>query len=630
MNKRMISGSGLVLAAGLFIALIIVSNATLTSWRLDLTENRLYTLSQGSKNILAAIDEPIQLRYYYSAKLFADIPQFKTYGDRVRDILGEYVAHSRGKLQLTVTDPEPFSEAEDQAVAYGIRQIPVGQTGEMGYFGLVASNTTDDELVIPLFQPSREEALEYELTKIVYQLDNPRKRKLGVMSWLPGFGGSSPGMPADAPAPGLTTIMGLVRDAYEVRNLNVDATRIEPDIDTLLIIHPKDVKRQTLYAIDQFVLRGGKAMVFVDPLAEEDPVEPDPQSPMVLPKRDSNLPELFEKWGIKLVEEKVVVDAGRPMRVQYAGSRGPQTIEYIPWIALEKDSFNPDDFTTNELSLLHVGNAGALEILEGGTATVTPLLSSSRESMLLERDAVLFQRDPAGLLAIFQSADKPHVIGARITGTVRTLFPEGRLKVEGQMEDDPDFAAESKESVNIVVIADTDLLADRFWVQFQNYLGTRVPTPIADNADFIINALDNLGGNDDLISLRSRGSYARPFERVDAIRREAETQFRDKERALQARLQETEQKILALQSSTEQVTGEFLLSPEQRREIDAFRQEQINTRKQLRAVQHDLQKNIEQLGARLKFVNIGLIPILIGLFALAMGLYRLSRTGSRP
>jgi gliding motility-associatede transport system auxiliary component len=579
----------------------------------------LFSLSSGTENILRQLKEPIQLKFYFSSKLLSGAPAFLNYGTRIRDMLEEYVAKSGGKLELSVIDPEPFSEAEDEAVGYGIKQLPVSAAGDMGYMGLVGVSTTDEEKVIPVFQPNKEESLEYEITKLIYTLAHPKKRVIGVISALPVFGAATDGRPG-----GGWNIISLLREVFEVRDLGTEPAEIAQDVDTLLLIHPKNLADETRYAIDQFVLKGGKAMVFVDPHAEEDKASPNPQNPMAMPQTSSNLPDLMEKWGVKLVADKIAADLDHAIRVAYAGSRGPQEIEYLSWLRLGPAQLNQDDFVTSQLNTVNFGAAGILEKIEGATTEFRPLISTGKRSMPYDREAVLFVRDPAGLLENFKPGDKELVVAARIRGSAKTAFPNGRPKKKDGDPPDPNFVAESTAPINLIVVADTDVLADRFWVQFQNFLGMRIPSTIADNADFVINALDNLGGNDDLISLRSRGHYARPFDRVEAIQREAEAQFRDKERALQAKLEETEKKLADLQQQ-KQGGSKLLLSPEQRQEIERFREEQLKTRKELRAVQHDLKKNIERLGTGLKFINISLIPLMIGIAAIGMPLYRAKR-----
>ncbi len=618
MSKNLFSGKNLLLALVAFIALNITANNLLTSWRLDVTENSLFTLSDGTINILNGISEPITLRFFYSEKQLSGIPELKSYGSRVRDMLEEYVAHADGKLVLNIVEPEPFSEAEDLAVAYGMRRLPVSDRGELAYFGLVGSNTTDDELSIPFFSPREEISLEYDLTKLVYSLAHPAKRVIGVISSLPV-------MDKNSQQP--WTVITQLQESFDLKDLGTEFTEIDEDIDTLLIIHPKDIQPKTGYAIDQFMLRGGKALVFVDPLSETDPAMPDPEQPMVMPKHYSNLPLLFESWGIKLEDAKIAGEPGVSIRASYTGPRGPQSIEYIPWMRLGPDNLNQDDFVTNQIQTLNLASAGILEPRKDATTTFTPLIQTSEASMPYERDAIIFVRDPGVLLEQFKPGGKQLVMAARISGKLKTAFPLGVPVDEdenpGDVKDD-NFISESTAPASIIVVADSDVLADRFWVQMQSYMGVRVPSAVADNGNFVINAIDNLGGNDDLISLRSREEYSRPFERVNEIRRQAEAQFRDRESELQARLQETENRLAQLQQQ-KQDDNARLLSNEQKAEIESFRGEQLRIRKELRAVQHDLQKNIEKLGTQLKFINIGLIPILIALFAIVMGVRKSTR-----
>ncbi|MGH8593864.1 MAG: Gldg family protein [Gammaproteobacteria bacterium] len=623
MNRRLLTSGGLILAAAFFVAINVIANGALTSWRLDMTESKLFTLSPGTRNILKALEEPITLRFYFSSKQFSGIPSLLNYGARVRDLLEEYAAGADGKLTLIVTDPEPFSEAEDQAVSYGIRQIPLGTTGDLAYFGLAGSNTTDDERTIAFFQPDEEKSLEYQMTQLIYNLAHPKDRVIGVISSLPLFGGPNVrGGFSEA-----WTVVDVLREEYEVRDLGTDATKVDKEVDTLMIVHPKELSEDTLYAIDQFVLKGGKALIFVDPLAEEDSERPDPHNPMAMPQRGSDLPELFKSWGVKYGTDKVVGDIEAAVRVAYSGGRGTQELPYLPWLRLGPSNFSQDDFTTNQLSVLHVGSAGILDKAEDAKIKFTPLVWTGKQSMALERDGIVFVRDPGGLLDSFKPEGKSFVLAARISGKISSAFPDGRPKKNKDDKPDADFVKESKDPINVVIVADSDLLADRFWVQSQDFLGVRLTSAMADNATFALNVVDLLGGDQDLISLRSRSAYARPFERVQAIEREAAGKFRAREQVLQAKLSETESKLRELQQKNDQGKG-VILTPEQRKEIEKFREEQVQTRKELRAVQHDMRKHIEGLGILLKFINIALVPLLIAVFAISTAIYRLNRSAA--
>ena len=628
MNSNLITGSGLLVALALFLGINIISNQSLTSMRLDVTENKLHTLSDGTHNILKTLEEPITVRLYFSTKQFANIPQYSNYGRRVRDMLEEYAAISKGMIQLQVINPEPFSEAEDQAVGFGIEPIPLNASGEKGYLGLVASNSTDDEIPIPIMSPDREESLEYDLTKIIYTLNNPKKRKIGLLTGLPVL--------ANTPDPTTGKLterewgaITLLKEVYDVTQVSDASAEIDEDIDTLIIIHPKKLSAKVLYAIDQFVLRGGRAMIFVDPFAEQDQTQPDPENPMVMPDTSSDLGPLFAKWGLELVDEKIAADVDTAVRVQFRSETGPQEVEYLPWLSLPQANMNRDDFVTNQLNSVNVGSAGILKATEGASTSFTPLLQTSTNAGELEKGALMFVRNPADLLQNFEPGGEKLTLAVRIQGDVETAYPEGKPldETESKAPADDKFLQQSASPINVIVVADTDILADRFWVNYRNFLGMQMPQAFANNADFLINAVDNLGGNDDLISLRSRGEYSRPFTVVQQIQKDAEAQFRDREQALQAKLEETEAKIEALQQQSGGAS-DAILTPEQRKEIDLFRKEQLKTRKELRAVQHDLQKNIEQLGTRLKFYNIGLVPLLILLFAVGLSVFKLRRQTS--
>ena len=614
-KNSVISGTGLLLAISLFIATIILANTAFTTWRIDLTENKLFTLSKGTKNILNNLDEPVQLDFYFSQKAMNDFPLLANYGVRVRDMLEEFTAHANGKLILNIIEPETFSEAEDQAVASGLRTVSVNATSDRVYFGLVGANSTDDEKVIPFFQSNRESALEYDLTKLVYNLAYPDKRVVGIYSQLPMI--SSRGDKTTE----TWTIINALKEFFEVINLNENIEALNEKIDVLMLVHPKKIKRENLYIIDQYLLKGGKAIIFLDPLAEQDRTQPDATTPDVMPILYSYLDELLEKWGIEIAKEKIVADINAAMRVQASSPRGPQEIDYLPWLRLTEKNFNVDDFSTSELNLIHMGTVGSIEIIEEEKLEITPLIESSKQSTKLERDLILFQRDPTVILSNFKSDDKKLLIAARLKGRAESVFLEDQKNNDEIIKDDS-FVDEG--DLNVILVSDTDILADHFWIRKQDMLGVSVPQPVSNNGDFVINSIENLSGNTDLISLRGRGKYSRPFLKVETIRKQAESKFREREKELQVALQETEKKIQQLQQEQGNEKS-YLLNNKLTAEIDKFRNERLATRKELRSVQHDLRKNIEKLGSQLRFINIGLIPLLITVLALLIGIYRANR-----
>ncbi len=622
-QRRIVSSTGLGLAAVLAVSVIIIVNALFTSDRLDLTENHLFTLSKGTLNILHSLKEPITLNFYYSRSMMSDYPQLRNYASRVRDLLGEYQAKSNGKVTLNVISPEPFSDAEDDAVAAGLKGITVNQAGDRAYFGLVGTNSTDDQQTIPFFDLSRQEALEYDVTKLIYNLAHPNKRVVGIISSLPLFGDP------DSQHPKPWTIVDALRQNFKVKDLGLNPQTISSDINVLMVVHPKKLKARTEYAIDQYLLKGGKAMLFVDPLAEQDRTRPDPAHPYVLPQLSSNMKFLFDAWGIKMLKNKIAGDINAAMQVQTNTPKGPEQATYLPWLHLDSSNFNHHDFTVSQLQDINMATAGILEQEKNSPVKFTPLIQTSKASMPLERDLILFQHDPNVIMSNFKPDGKKLTLAARISGHVKTAFPNGP-PISDPKEQKKVAATQVKQGhINAIVVADTDILADMFWVRKQNMFGIDVPRSIADNGDFIVNAVENLSGSNDLISLRSRGEYSRPFTVVEKIQRDAQKQFHDQEQKLQAKLHQTEEKLQNLQKKGTGRNGhEVILSSQEKKEIERFRQDQIETRKQLRHVQHELRKNIERLGTELKFINIGLMPLIITLLALLAAFFR-SRKQSR-
>ena len=628
----------MAIAVVLFFTVNVLSHVAFRSARVDLTEQRLYTLSEGSRNILKGLDEPVTLRFYLSKKLAVELAGIRGYTSRVLELLQEYEQAAAGHLILHVIDPEPFSEEEDRAVGYGLRGVPIDQGNAQFYFGLVGTNATDDRELIPFFQQSREEFLEYDLTKLVYRLANPKQKIVGLLSTLPLDGG--PQMPfPQAPGGGPPwMIMDSIREVMEVKVLDKAVTDIPEDVDVLMVVHPKQLGDPTLYAIDQFVLRGGRAVVFVDPHSEADRVLPNPRNPMGMQgPRNSDLGPVFDAWGIELVDGKVVGDLPLAKRVNFQKEDRMMVADYPVWIDLTPRQLNAEDVVTAKLPNLTLASAGVLRKKEGSAVEWTPLVETDDQAMQIEAARLQFMPDVEGILRDYRPGDETLVLAARLTGKVKTAFPDGRPPVEetdepkepetasvGKETEQRPHVAESAEPINVIVVADTDMLQDRFWVQAQDFLGQRIGIPTAANNDFVTNALDNLTGSHDLISVRNRGSFSRPFTLVRAIQQEAEARFRQKEQALQQRLKDTERKIQDLQKRKEDQTT-IILSAEQQAALEGFRQDLVATRKALRNVQHELQKNIDSLENVVKFLNIGLMPLVIAVGGVVLGAWNMRR-----
>ncbi|ALG67250.1 Gldg family protein [Beggiatoa leptomitoformis] len=634
MNK-LLTTTGLLLGVALLIAVNITSNTALKSARLDLTANQLYTLSQGSKNIINSLQEPITLRFYISQKLATNLPSLNSYTIRVKELLEEYQRLSLGKINLQVIDPEPFTEEEDRAVGYGLQGVPVSEES-LFYFGLVGTNSIGTEELISFFQPNRAELLEYDLTQLVYRLANPKQKVVGFMSSLPMQGSRMPAFLQRGGAEPWAVYEQLSK-LFEVRSLAMDVDSIPADVDVLMLVHPKALSDATLYALDQFVLRGGRLLAFVDPYSEVEAPQNDPNNPMAAMQqsRSSNLPRLFDKWGVELVDGKVVGDLNLAKKVQASRGGRPIVIDYPVWIDLNTPNFNKDDVITAKSDMITFASAGILKKKEGAETQFIPLIETSDKAMQIEATQLMFMSDPTSLVQNFKPEGQ-FTLAARITGKVKTAFPDGKPKVEKNPTEDTheetakpeekptEQLTESKESINVIVVADTDLLDDRMWVQIQSFLGQKVAMPLAANGSLVTNALDNLSGSNDLISVRNRGSFARPFTRVEALKQEAEAQFSQKAKELQAQLEDTEGQLRKLQNQR-QDGNKLVLTTEQQQEVERFRAEKVKIRKELRDVQHELQKNIEGLEAGIKFINIALVPFFVGFAGIFFGAYRLRR-----
>ena len=624
-NRAALTGAGIALAAALFVAVNMLANLLLPSARLDLTADKLFTLSQGTKSILAKIEEPITLRFYYSERLGREVPSYGVYAQRVREMLEEYRNNSRGKLRLEIIDPPPFSDEEDRAVAFGLQGVPLNQQGETVYFGLVGTNGADREETIAFFQPERERFLEYDLTKAVYNLSVAKKPQVGLLSSLP-MEGEFRGRGQPSPPWAVYTQLGQF---FDIRPVARDAAEIPAEIGVLMVVHPKNLPEPTLYAIDQFVLRGGRALVFVDPMSESEMARGGPAA-MGGPV-GSNLPKLFDAWGLSMEDDKLAGDRAAARRVN-AGTEGRvRAVDYVLWLTLREANFERSDVLLTEASTIQMASAGILAKKDGATTEFVPLLRTSAQSQAIGVDEVRMQPDPAALLANFKPSGASLALAARIRGQSKSAFAEAPAVAEGQPARTAPHLAQSTGPINVIVVADADMLEDRFWVQVQDFFGQRVATPAAYNGDFVVNAVDNLLGSSDLIGLRGRGLSQRPFTLLADIQRDAELRFRAKERELSEKLRETERRLAELQGrggARGEEAPRSILTADQQAEIDRFRAELIGVRRELRDVQRDLRQDIEAVQTLTKAVNIGAVPALVALLAIGLGVARLRRRSS--
>lgn len=613
MKQRILLGRGALLAlAVLFIGVTLLTTWLLRGWRLDLTENKLYTIAPGTQHIVQELAEPVNLYYYWSEKTAGGYPALKTYGTRVREFLQELATRSKGKLRLSVIDPEPFSEDEDRAAGRGVHGVPIGANGETFYFGLAGTNSTDGHEAIAFFDPAKEEFLEYDVAKLIYQLGHPKKPVLGWLSSLPMNGGFDP---ATGQRRDPWYVYAQAQQLYTVRDLTPAITQIEPDIDVLVLVHPKSLPEPAQEAIDQFALRGGHLLVFVDPLAEQDPGAAGAETPFGTAgtDRSSQLATLFSAWGVEFKPREVVGDLSYGMTVSMRAGEPP--LRHIAILGLDASSLDAKDVVTSGLGNINLATAGHLARAKGATTSFTPLLQSSKLAGILPVERFAMLLDPSTLQDGFKPTGERYAFAARVSGHVKSAFPKG-----------PGPLRESARPLNLIVFADTDLLADYLWLRDvpASFFGPRAKQAWAHNGDLVWNALDNLAGSNDLISVRGRASFARPFERVEVLRRDAEGRLRAKEQELEQQLTATEDKLTALQSKRADQSG-LLLTPEQEQEIERFEAEKLRIRKELREVRLGLNQDIRRLGNELKILNIVVVPAIFALIALAVAVWRRKR-----
>ncbi len=669
-TRRLVSLVGLVLiAAALLIAVAAIS--LLPGWRLDLTEDRLFTLAPATRDIVSNLETPIELRFFYSDSATGDVPQIRTYATRVQELLREIVIASDGLLSLSVIDPEPFSEDEDLANQFGIQAVPVTQGGEAIYFGIVAAQPLAEGApeslriseTMPLIRPDQEPFLEYEFVKLITQAANPERQVVALLTGLDLDGGFDP---ASNQMLQPWFVMDVIRQLYEVRRISALDEEIGEDVDIVMLVHPGELSQQMLYAIDQHLMRGGQAMVFLDPNADS-LVTRSPQGILVPAGMSSDLPGLLEAWGVEYDSSKVLADSDLALRVSMGQGSRPEP--HLGMLGIQRDNLDGDDIVTSRLETINVSSAGVIAPAEGAATLFEPLMRSSPNSMLMEAALVQDLAEPAALFESFAPSPESYTLAARISGVLESAFPDGPPPPEVEEEEEeeeasdgeteadtesaeaaeeteaetadadavaetepattePDSAEEaaaeetmphlarSEAPVNILLFADTDMMTDRMWVQVAQFLGQRIPQPFANNGDLIVNALDNLAGGASLASIRSRGTYSRPFSRVLEMQRQADDRLREEESVLLARLAETEAEIARL-SRNEEGDPLDVIAPEIQAEIDQFNQEMIDTRRRLRDVRFQLTEDIERLGGNLRWINTLLMPALLSVLVLA-------------
>jgi len=609
-------------AAGLAVLLVIIGaiNLIIANLRLrvDLTAEKLYTLSDGSRQVLGKLENDVVLKFYFSSSS-AEMPMgLKTYANQVQDLLKEYEIAGKGRVSLEAYDPKPDSDSEEWAQRYGIEPQQTNPFGQPVYFGLVAV-CGETEQVMPGLNPRTEATLEYDVTRLITRVAWPEKPVLGVMSSLSVLGAPQNPMMMmqrrQQPDQGWAAFRELRKD-YTVREVKPEAEEIDADIKTLIVLHPKNLSDKTLFAVDQFVLRGGRLIVCVDPFSVADfEANQQQQNPMMMQMGGggqagpSTLGKLFDTWGVTFDTAKIVADMSCSTKLNAGNGR----VEDNPaFLSLGQANMTKGDLLTAQLSSVMMPFAGALSASTSKELTFTPLITSSKDNACLV-DQMNAQFGMSAMRAQLTPDGAQRVLAARLQGTFKTAFPKG--VDEGNTNAAPNHLTSGTSTV--MIFGDADFLNDRFCVQVMNSLFGTVAQPINDNLTLFANTVEQFAGREELIGVRSRGQFNRPFVRVDQLEAKALIKWQAEEQRLESALQETQQRLSELQQK-KTGTEKLILSKEQQAELDQFRKVQADTRKQLKAVRKNLNKEIEHLGLVLKVVNIALIPLLV----IGFGLYR--------
>lgn len=601
----------IVLALVLFLAINLFGALKLDNRRLDLTQHSLYTLGSGSLSIIAQLSEPVTIRLYQTRQLIDAVPALQVHATQVTQLLASFTEASGGKIKLDIIETLPFSAEEDQALGFGLAGFNLNASGERGYFGIVGTNSLDTLETIDFLDPARQAFLQYDLTRLVYRLSRPSETQVAVMDGLSMYGSLASNKRPWA-------ILDLLGQDYDLQSVPPNAPAIPAGTDVLLLAHPAILTPEQQFAVDQYVLGGGAALVFLDPLAENS--TPDTQNPNRPQNPSSDLAPLMAAWGARLDPDAIVGD--KTMAMETVGVAGQQRVvaDYLPWLRVDGAQFNPDEPITARLQAMRLSSAGAITALPGATTSLTPLLSSTTASMLFPRATIMARPNPNVLLDQFKPSGQRQILAARITGPAKTAFPDGPPKsADAPATPLPGAAAPLTQSagpINVIVVADSDMLADSHVIGQDGRIST-------SNANFVLNAVGDLAGGDELINVRGGGETSRPFTSVQAIQDQAESRYRSTEQRLSQELADIQQSLLQLQGPQDGDTLNALtLSREQQAAVTQYNLRIADLRTQLRAVRSALKAEISTLDTRLKLVNIVLVPLLLIAIMALLALWR--------
>lgn len=612
-----------LIAASALMGIIFVSSNLIVqklfaSARIDFTENNLFTLSNGTKETVNGLAEPVDITFIYSRQVAQDFPAIRAYAARVRELLDSYESQSGGNVVIREIDPTPFSPAEDEALAAGITAVDTNGQDPL-YFGIIGRNTIDDQHVIPFLAPEREVTLEYDLTRMIARLDDPYPRRVGILSSLPGM--TSPG------GEGGYQVLRDIQKSFEIVPIADDFKALPEDLDVLLMAHAGPMSDWQAWLVEQYLMRGGSAVILADPAAKT--------AALSGPFEFSDTPaatdfgRLGDAMGVTL-SKRAVADAASALPVPVdMGNGRVEELAHPLFIGTPAGDMNQDDLVTADLSrTVNMGAPGAI-LFENASKnlTVTPLMQTGPGPSLIDAEQAVRDMAPAEVLRAYQAQSGPFTLAARVSGKLHSAFPNGAPEID--VPDDPvlaEIARAGKESApkhldvaeassEIVLIGDVDLLADDFYI----YPGQSIV--VADNGALVLNAIDALSGGGELSRLRSRAQSLRPMDRIDAMRERAEAQYFRQQGQLEARLEAAQARMEELQAigSTDGFFAGDLeadLSETERVELAELRDDIVRIRGLLRDIERDYRRDIDRMENRLKLINIWGGPLFVALIGL--------------
>lgn len=620
------STAGVVLMLVVLVAFNFVTGAFRT--RVDMTQEKAYTLSKGTREILRKLDTPVRLRFYCSQSESAtpETVYLRNHARRVEDLLAEYKQIGGKNILVEKFDPQPLSDAEDAARMDGIEPQPLPGV-ERFYLGIAVS-LADERRSLPFLAPNRERLLEYDLSRAISQVVKPEKATIGILSPLPVFGAPSNPMMMQMGQRGSEpwALVTELKNDYTVKRVGMDVDKIDDDIKVLVVIHPKDISDKAQYAIDQFVLRGGKLLAFFDAAALSDNRQQ--QNPMFgnMGGGGSSLPKLLKAWGYEFDTAKAVADMN--LKLQIRGANG-QPQEAPAWLALTPDNINKDDVAASDIDSIWMPLSGAFQGVASTGLTETVLLKSTANAQLV--DAFLANLGGDSIIKEFKPSGVNYKLGIRLTGTFHTAFPDGPPKSGDTNAPAP--AGEplkvSKEPTTVVLIGDSDLIFDPFTVRtIQSPFGNLA---MAMNANLTLaqNLIEQITGDSSLITIRSRASMNRPFTVVKEMQAKAQNRLQAEVKKLEDSLADTQRRLNELQAQKKDKDQRFILTAEQRTELENYRKQEVETRQRLKEVQKELRREVVSLETRLKWINVLAMPLAVTATGILIALVKRKRTGAK-